>query len=94
MQEMLNIREDQNIYERIYNDGWEKISRKDYLKYVKLAFEPSCTHFDDQFSDFPTGYLKDHTESLKKENIPKNQDQSILPCKSKVFCRHVIFCDF
>jgi hypothetical protein len=79
MQEMLNIREDQNIYERIYNDGWEKISRKDYLKYVKLAFEPSCTHFDDQFSDFPTGYLKDHTESLKKENIPKNQDQSILP---------------
>jgi hypothetical protein len=50
MQEMLNVREDQNIYERIDNDGWEKICRKDYLKYVKLAFEPSCTHLDDQFS--------------------------------------------
>jgi hypothetical protein len=34
MQEMLNIREDQNVYERIYNDGWKKICRKDYLKYV------------------------------------------------------------
>jgi hypothetical protein len=39
MQEMLNVIEDQNICERIYNDGWEKICRKDYLKYVKLAFE-------------------------------------------------------
>jgi protein tyrosine phosphatase len=47
-----------------------------------------------KFQNFPTGYLKDNTESLKKENNPKNQDQSILPCKSKVFCRHVIFCDF
>ncbi|CAH1375572.1 unnamed protein product [Tenebrio molitor] len=79
MQQMLNIREGKNICERIYNDGWEKICRKDYLKYVKLAFEPSCTHLDIQFSNFPTGYLKDNTESLKKENNPKNQDQSILP---------------
>jgi hypothetical protein len=48
--DMQHIRDDQNIYERIYNDGWEKICRKDYLKYVKLAFEPSCTHLDIQFS--------------------------------------------
>jgi hypothetical protein len=47
---LLNFTEDQNIYERIYNDGWKKICRKDYLQYVKLAFEPSCTHLDIQFS--------------------------------------------
>jgi hypothetical protein len=32
-------------------------------------------------------------ESLTKENIPKNQDQSILPCKFKLFRRHIIFCN-
>ncbi|XP_068897076.1 uncharacterized protein [Tenebrio molitor] len=81
MQEItpLNFVEDQNNYQIIYNDGWKKICRKDYLKYVILAFEPSCTHLDIQFSNIPTGYLKDNKESLKKKNIPKNQDQSILP---------------
>jgi hypothetical protein len=50
MQEMLNIREDQNIYETVDNDGWQRISRKDYLQYVKQAFEPSSTLLKDQFS--------------------------------------------
>jgi hypothetical protein len=52
MQEItpLNFVEDQNNYQIIYNDGWKKICRKDYLKYVILAFEPSCTHLDIQFS--------------------------------------------
>ncbi|XP_068898173.1 receptor-type tyrosine-protein phosphatase C-like isoform X7 [Tenebrio molitor] len=76
---LLNFTEDQNEYQIIYNDGWKKVCRKDYLQYVKLAFEPSCTHLDIQFSNIPTGNLKDNKESLKKKNILKNQDQSILP---------------
>jgi hypothetical protein len=44
-----------------------------------------------KFQNIPTGNLKDNKESLKKKNILKNQDQSILPCKFKLFRRHIIF---
>jgi hypothetical protein len=61
---LLNVKEDQNIDKSVRNDEMEQNCRKNYLKYVKLAFEPSYT----QFSNFPTGYLEENKESMKKEN--------------------------
>jgi hypothetical protein len=61
---LLNVKEDQNIDKSVRNDEMEQNCRKNYLKYVKMASEPSYT----QFSNFPTGYLEENKESMKKEN--------------------------
>jgi hypothetical protein len=81
---LLNVKEDQNIDESVRNDEMEQNCRKNYLKYVKMASGPSYTQFSVctriktwlmcsiskaiKFQNFPTGYLEENKESMKKEN--------------------------